>query len=382
MSNIEFIEKISELVCEICPKYNINACAAVVAQACLESGFGTSYKAKHHNYFGLKYREGRLTVAHTKFTDVGSEQNSDGSYSQITTEWFEFENMRDCIEGYCQFLGISRYNNIKNISDSRTYLQTLKDDGYASSHKYVTNLMRVVNSYNLEQICSKYYKPVNSPLATVIILSPNCNKPRNHAIDTITIHCMAGDMSVESCGNMFAKPERNASSNYGVGSDGRVALYVSETDRSWCSSNRENDNRAITIEVASSNKHPYEVTDAALESTIKLVADICKRNNITKLVWSNSKEERVNHLNGCNMTVHRDFAAKACPGDYLYERHQYIADEVNKLLGVDTPVIKPESNVLYRVQCGVFRNKANAEALVARLKAAGFNAIIKEDFNV
>lgn len=109
-------------------------------------------------------------------------------------------------------------------------------------------------------------------------------------------------------------------------------MYVEEKDRSWCSSNRENDNRAVTIEVASDSYAPYAVSDSAYNATIKLVADICKRNGIEKLVWSNDKNERVNHLNGANMTVHRDFANKACPGDYLYSRMGDIAEKVNAIL--------------------------------------------------
>ena len=163
-------------------------------------------------------------------------------------------------------------------------------------------------------------------------ISPNRSSPRNHKIDTITIHCMAGQLSVETCGNVFASSKAQASSNYGVGKDGRIAMYVEEKDRSWCSSNRENDNRAVTIEVASDSYAPYAVSDAAYNATIKLVADICKRNGIKKLVWSNDKNERVNHLNGANMTVHRDFANKACPGDYLYSRMGDIAEKVNAIL--------------------------------------------------
>ena len=112
-----------------------------------------------------------------------------------------------------------------------------------------------------------------------------------------------------------------------------VKLYVREVkekNRSWCSSSSSNDNRAVTIEVASDTSHPYAVTDAAYNALINLVADICKRNGIKKLVWSTNKTDRVNHKNGCNMTVHRDFANKSCPGEYLYERHGEIAAAVNK----------------------------------------------------
>lgn len=172
----------------------------------------------------------------------------------------------------------------------------------------------------------------NSDLTDYKNISPNRSSPRKHKIDTITIHCMAGQLSLETCGKVFEKSKSQASSNYGVDKDGRIGLYVEEKDRSWCSSNMANDNRAVTIEVASDSYAPYAVSASAYNATIKLVADICKRNGIEKLVWSNDKNERVNHLNGANMTVHRDFANKACPGDYLYSRMGDIAEKVNAIL--------------------------------------------------
>ena len=174
----------------------------------------------------------------------------------------------------------------------------------------------------------------NSPLVDYTRISPNKNSPRNHKIDTITIHCVVGQCTVETLGNIFAPTSRQASSNYGVGTDGKIGMYVEEKDRSWCSSNAANDNRAVTIEVASDTKHPYAVNDRAFAALLDLVTDICKRNGIRKLVWSTKKADRVNHKNGCNMTVHRDYANKSCPGDYLYNRHGEIAAEVNRRLGV------------------------------------------------
>lgn len=174
----------------------------------------------------------------------------------------------------------------------------------------------------------------NSPLVDYTRISPNKNSPRNHKIDTITIHCVVGQCTVETLGNIFAPTSRQASSNYGVGTDGKIGMYVEEKDRSWCSSNAANDNRAVTIEVASDTKHPYAVNDRAFAALLDLVTDICKRNGIKKLVWSTKKADRVNHKNGCNMTVHRDYANKSCPGDYLYNRHGEIAVEVNRRLGV------------------------------------------------
>lgn len=191
----------------------------------------------------------------------------------------------------------------------------------------------------------------NSSLVNYTKISPNRTSPRNHKIDTITIHCVVGQCTVQTLGNIFAPTSRQASSNYGIGYDGKIGMYCEEKDRSWCSSSAANDNRAITIEVASDTKEPYAVTDAAYKSLIKLVADICKRNGIKKLTWSTNKSDRVNHRNGCNMTVHRDFANKSCPGTYLYNRHGQIAAEVNKLLGA-TVAEKPTSTTVKKnVHC-------------------------------
>lgn len=215
----------------------------------------------------------------------------------------------------------------------------------------------------------------NSPLVSYTKISPNKSSPRNHKIDTVTIHCVVGQCSVETLGNVFAPTSRQASSNYGIGYDGRIGMYVEEKDRSWCSSNAANDNRAITIEVASDTKEPYAVNAKAYAALIDLLVDICKRNGIKELVWSTNKADRVNHKNGCNMTVHRDYANKSCPGTYLYERHAQIASEVNKRLGSTNIKPAPEkpSGGLYRVQTGAFKSKTNADAMLAKAKAKGFD---------
>lgn len=166
---------------------------------------------------------------------------------------------------------------------------------------------------------SKYVNYIN--------YSPNCNIPRNNAIRKITIHHMAGNLSVEQCGNIFANRNRQASSNYGIGSDGRVGLYVDEANRSWCSSSPDNDHQAITIEVANDviggNWH---VSDVALAKLIDLCVDICERNNIDRLVFTGN-------ANG-NLTLHKYFAPTLCPGPYLESKMPYIAEEVNRRLGM------------------------------------------------
>lgn len=173
-------------------------------------------------------------------------------------------------------------------------------------------------------------------------ISPNRNSPRNHKIDTITPHCVVGQMGVEALCSEFSRTSKGASCNYGIGYDGRICTIVDESDRSWCSSSAENDNRAITIECASDAFWPYAINANVWKSLIELSADICRRNGIKKLVWSTDKNTRMNHLNGCNITVHRDYDNKSCPGDYIYNRLGQIAKEVNqKLSGAPAGPFKP-----------------------------------------
>ena len=192
----------------------------------------------------------------------------------------------------------------------------------------------------------------NSPLVNFTQISPNKTVNRGKPIDTITIHCYVGQVTVERMGKGFADPARQASSNYGVGLDGKIGLFVEEKDRSWCTggldktgkpitvngiSGRDNDFNAITIETACDSFAPYAVTDAAYNALIELCADICKRNGIPRLVWKGDKS-LVGKPAEQNMTVHRWFANKSCPGDYLYERLGDIAAKVNAILdGKPTP---------------------------------------------
>lgn len=171
----------------------------------------------------------------------------------------------------------------------------------------------------------------NSPLVNYTKISPNKTSPRNHEIDTITIHCYVGQASVESMGNWFSQPTAEASCNYGIGYDGRIGLFIDEKDRSWCTSNKSNDHRAITIECASDMTHPYAINDKVYSSLIKLCADICQRNNIKELKWKDDKS-LIGQPDKQNMTVHRWFANKACPGEYIYSRLGKIASEVNSIL--------------------------------------------------
>ena len=223
----------------------------------------------------------------------------------------------------------------------------------------------------------------NSALATITKLSPNKTSPRNHAIDTITIHCMQGQLSAASCGAIFENPKRQASSNYGVGKSGDIGLYVKESDRSWCTSSKANDHRAITIEVASDKTAPYKVTEAAYNALMDLVTDICRRNGIKKLVWSTDKKTRINHWNGANMTVHRDFAAKACPGDYLYNRMGDIANKVNAKLGQTTQQtgVSPYTVIITANVLNVRKGPGTAYGILTQVKKGEKYTIVEEKLN-
>lgn len=180
---------------------------------------------------------------------------------------------------------------------------------------------------------------IMSSLVRVSIISPNKSK-RKAKIDTITIHCMACNATVVALGNHFAKKSAQASSNYGIGSDGLIACYVPEEYRSWCSSSAANDQRAITIEVANDGGAPdWHVSKAALSALVDLLVDICKRNGIPELRWKADKS-LIGQVDKQNMTVHRWFAKKSCPGDYLFNLHSSIAAEVNARLNGAQP--KPE----------------------------------------
>lgn len=148
-SQKKFADEIAKYVKELAPKYNIKVVSPIVAQAILESGWGTSNKAKFNNFFGLKYREGRVTCHSGTFVDGSSEQNPDGTYVPITDQWYSFASVRDGVEGYLQFINISRYSNLKNVTDWERYIELIREDGYATSLSYVTNLKNVVKNNNL-----------------------------------------------------------------------------------------------------------------------------------------------------------------------------------------------------------------------------------------
>ena len=213
----------------------------------------------------------------------------------------------------------------------------------------------------------------NSGLVVYTKLSPNHSGQRTHSIDRITPHCVVGQLSCESICGCFTSPDREASCNYGIGTDGRISLCVEEKNRSWCSSSNANDQRAVTIECSSDKTAPYAMTDAVYAALIDLCTDICKRNGKSKLLWFGDKDKTLDYEPKADemiITVHRWFANKSCPGDWLYNRLGDLAAKVTSRLGGGS---QQPSGTLYRVQTGAYKQKANADAQLAKVKAAGFD---------
>ena len=206
----------------------------------------------------------------------------------------------------------------------------------------------------------------NSSLVDYTKISPNKTSPRNHKIDTITIHCVVGQLSVERLGDIFSKTSKKASANYGIGADGRIGMYVEEKDRSWCSSNGANDHRTITIECASDLKPPYAINSKVYEALIDLCTDICKRNNIKEPKWKADKS-LIGKIDKQNMTVHRWFANKSCPGDYIYNHLGQIAKEVNERLSTQK---KSVDKIAREVINGLW---GNGQERKDRLTKAGYD---------
>lgn len=232
----------------------------------------------------------------------------------------------------------------------------------------------------------------NSPLVSYTRLSPNHSGQRTHAIDRITPHCVEGQASVEGLGSVFAPVSRQASCQYGIGADGRVGMYCKEKNRSWCSSSGANDQRAVTIECASDATAPYAFKDVVYNKLIDLCVDICKRNGKNVLIWFGDKNKTLNYEpkpNEMILTVHRWFANKSCPGDWMYNRMGDLAKKVSARLSNNSNSVSKSkistSNTkeqLYKVrkswadansQIGAYKKLENAKAEVDKRKGQGYH---------
>ena len=239
--------------------------------------------------------------------------------------------MQELNAGYKPLLNILRTSNSVSECSNAFMLQFERpaNQSVENQNKRVSYGQEFYNKFCKKGGTTMGY--TNSPLVDCVKMSPNHSGKRTHRIDHITPHCVVGQCSAERIGDCFPAG-REASCNYGIGYDGRVCLIVDEANRSWCTSSNANDQRAITIECASDSTHPYAFKDACYKKLVKLCIDICQRNGIKKMLWINNKEKALNYEPKAGegiFTVHRWYANKSCPGDWMYNRMGQLCDEVN-----------------------------------------------------
>lgn len=346
MTEKDFIAKIGPLASKDMQESGILA-SVTIAQACLESGYGsTDLAVKANNLFGMKCSlSGNTWLSvwdgKSKYTKQTKEQKPDGTIYTVTADFRKYPDVLTNIRDHSCYLNGAmrgdrkRYEGLAGERDYRKAAQLIKGGGYATDISYVDKLCSLIERWNLTQYDKEEMSMSNSSLINCTVKSPNHSGRRTHRIDRITPHCVVGQLSAESIGGCFPAG-RGASCNYGIGKDGRVCLIVDEENRSWCSSSNSNDQRAVTIECASDMKDPYAMTNAVYEKLIELCVDICRRNGKTTLLWFADKNKSLNYEPKANemvLTVHRWFANKSCPGDWLYSRLGDVASRVTSQLG-------------------------------------------------
>lgn len=305
----DFIERIAPIVQKMTAWYGYGVNSAIIAQACLESAYGTSAKAKHHNYFGLKYRSGRVTCSSELFIDGSAEQLADGSYIQITDKWYGFSSMEAGVEGYLQFIKIDNYAAARAQTDPRRYLMALKEAGYATSKTYVDSVMSVVTKYDLTQYDSEQkevIKVIQKPAIKKKISNPhNFNVGRGgNSIKYIVMHYtgVATDSAVNNA-TYFARERLDTSAHYFVDSTD-IYQSVEDSDTAWhCGKNYGKNNlfgkctnqNSIGIEMCSSKG---TITTATVNQAVLLVKYLMERYNVP-----------ADHV-----VRHWDVCTKRCPG--------------------------------------------------------------------
>lgn len=309
MTNKEFIEAIAPLIQKHAKNYGYGVPSAIIAQACLESAYGTSNKAKYHNYFGLKYRSGRINCNSGTFSDDSKEQNADGTYKPITTQWYSFATMDKGVEGYFQFINISNYAEARKQTDPESYLTSLKSGGYATSINYVKNLMAVIDKWNLTQYDKSEVTKVTKPTIKSNLTTRNYTKMSGKKNKYIVIHYTGSTGSALNNTKYFKSVYRGASANYFVDASS-IYMCVKPSDMAWHCGDK----------AYSGTKHPYygkclnsnsigiemccEKVNGKLHINDKTIA------NVKKLVVWLMKEYNIPES---RVIRHHDVSGKSCP---------------------------------------------------------------------
>lgn len=389
----DFINKIASFVKQYAPQYGIKVYSPIIAQAILESAMGTSDKVFkngewRHNYFGLKWRNKRCAISNDYFEEWTAEQNPDGTYRNIVDRFCKFKSMQDCVIGYFQWTNISNYSNLKGVTNPEQYLINIKADEYASSKNYVQNLMDVISRYNLTQYDPKTEEREESKMKINIHAGHNPDGK---------VACGAIGLIKESTENRAVK-DKVISKLQSLGhtvydctvEDGKNQSDVLQKIVAKCNAHDVDLDISIHFNSGASDRNGNgqttgtEVFIYSSSSGAKVYADnTCKA--ISALGFKNRGVKVNSGLYVLKNTKADALLIECCFVDDADDVKRYdsesMATAIVKGITGQTVASKPTttpSGKLYKVQCGAYRDKANAEAQVARLKAAGFNAIIVE----
>ena len=415
----EYLDQVIEPARRVCKRYGYLP-SVLIAQACLENGYGMAKDC--YSLIAVNNMVGQKSeLLNKSWTDIGLSvwpgrsitKNTPEQYGnrivRINDQFRVFDSIEQSLADFLLFLtygsnygpgGAPKYGGeVLALKDPATLIRAVGARGYATGQTYPTSVMRIVREHNLtqyddlthvdptDQIPKALQKGggVNSSLVSYTKLSPCNSGKRTMPIDRITPHCVVGQLSVETIGACFDHASAQASCNYGIGSDGRVMLCVPEDCRSWCSSSSANDQRAVTIECACDKTAPYAFKDVVYNKLVDLCVDICRRNGKTRLLWLGSKEKTLNYAPAKDemiLTVHRWFANKACPGDWLMARMENLAMKVTQALGgAQGPSGTDETagaHKIYRVQVGAYSNRKNAEKKLRQISATGTDCFITD----
>lgn len=422
-SEKEFIDYVAPYAQKACKRFGFYLPSVLIAQACKEVGYaipgywdnpGVRGLVAENNMVGIKKE-----LLNKTWVDIGLSVWPGKHLNKLTPEVYGgvqvtvpddfriYDNVEQSFADYLCFMrwgGYSignpkYYDKVKNLKDYKALIKQVHALGYATGTTYSSGVIKIIEKHSLTKyddltnVQPSSYWPAakektdmsNSPLVSYTKLSPCNSGKRTMPIDRITPHCVVGQLSVETIGACFDHISAQASCNYGIGSDGRVMLCVPEDCRSWCSSSSANDQRAVTIECASNKKHPYAFNDTVFARLIDLCVDICRRNGKTRLLWLGNKEKTLNYRPAKDemiLTVHRWFANKACPGDWLMARMENLAMKVTQALGgAQEPSGTDETagaHKIYRVQVGAYSNKKNAEKKLRQISATGTDFFITD----
>ena len=366
-SNEEFMNEVAKYAKKYAPKYGISlsAISAIVAQACLESGYGKSELSKYHNFFGLKYREGRVACHDGVYNMNTKEQLKDGSYIDCNCNWYTFDDIESGVEGYFQFINIPRYANLKSVDDPHQYLVNIRADGYATQLDYVDRVWRCHQNNNMSRFNTKEVTNMTiSKLSVYNNITLDKSRQRPGAIVRLTPHCYVGQVTVKN-GVDYLASKANASVNYVVDKDGKVGCNIPEDNGAWTSSSKANDEIAITFELACETTHPYKMNAECIDGFIELVVDICNRYNRTKVVYIADKNTALAYKPAANeflITFHKWFSATACPGQWFLDNVSSIVDRINKKLQGNSQTVETPSvaETKYTIQLGAYYDLNNA----------------------